>query len=62
MNTDLPTYDEVLEMLSVKAREGSVSAMIALERALRRETSESSETEEVDEIIERILTERADEN
>jgi tRNA C32,U32 (ribose-2'-O)-methylase TrmJ len=62
MKTDLPTYEEVLEMLSVKAREGSVSAMIALERALRRETPESDEVDDVDEIIERILAKRADED
>jgi hypothetical protein len=29
------TYNEVLELLSRKARDGSVTAMAALERALR---------------------------
>ena len=63
MNENRPTdYEEVLEMLSVKAREGSVSAMIALERALRREPSETETEEDVDEVIERILAERADES
>ena len=58
MKIDLPTYEEVLEMLSVKAREGSASAMICLERALRREDP----VDEVDEVIARILAERADES
>jgi hypothetical protein len=60
--SDLPTYEEVLQMLSAKAREGSVSAMICLERALRREDPDDPEVDEVDEVIERILAERADEN
>jgi hypothetical protein len=34
-NQDLATREEVLMLLSAKAREGSTSAMIALERALR---------------------------
>ena len=29
------THDQVLELLSARAREGSISAAIALERALR---------------------------
>jgi hypothetical protein len=44
--------EEVLELLSAKAREGSTSAMIALERALR---ARDREQEEVNEIITRIL-------
>jgi hypothetical protein len=34
--SDLPSYEDVLELLSERAREGSVSAMIALERACAR--------------------------
>jgi hypothetical protein len=32
---DIATHDEVLRLLTAKARSGSVSAAIALERALR---------------------------
>jgi hypothetical protein len=49
---DLPSYNEVLQMLSEKARAGSVSAMIALERALRPQ----SQAQDVDEVIDRILS------
>ena len=49
--TDLPSYEDVLHMLAAKAGEGSVSAMVALERALRREEPE----DEVGEVIDRIL-------
>jgi hypothetical protein len=34
-DTQIPDYDEVLRMLVRKAEEGSVSAMMTLERALR---------------------------
>jgi hypothetical protein len=39
---------EVLELLSQKAREGSTSAMIALERALRIGEAEAPRTDDVD--------------
>ena len=48
--------DEVLELLSGKAQEGSTSAMIALERALRARESEQNE---IHEVIDRILGETA---
>ena len=56
---DLPTYEEILQMLTVKAREGSVSAMIALERALR---PGDADPEDIDEVIDRILAEKDDED
>jgi hypothetical protein len=43
---------EVLELLSQKAREGSTSAMIALERALRIGQDEPPED---DDLIEQII-------
>ena len=52
--TELPTYEEILQMLTVKAREGSVSAMIALERALR---PGDADPEDIDEVIDRLLSE-----
>ncbi len=51
--TDLPTYEGVLKMLSEKAATGSVSAMIALERALRPERPD--DRDEVGEAIDAIL-------
>jgi hypothetical protein len=53
LKTDLPTYDDVLRMLANKAGEGSVSAMVALERALRHGPPE--EANEVPTTIDRIL-------
>jgi predicted component of type VI protein secretion system len=47
------TYNEVLELLSRKARDGSVTAMAALERALR--LHEEDGRNEVDEALNRIL-------
>ncbi len=48
------TYAEVLELLSHKARDGSVTAMAALERALRLHEEEGRN--EVDEALHRILS------
>ena len=45
--------DEVLEMLTEKARQGFTGAMIALERALR--VAEVKEREELDNELDRIL-------
>jgi hypothetical protein len=49
----IATRDEVLEMLTKKAREGSVSAAIALERALRAGAEqEGSIEDELDRLME----------
>jgi hypothetical protein len=48
----IPTYDEALLLLAQKAQEGSVTAIVALERALRgREEAH----DEVGEMIDKIL-------
>jgi hypothetical protein len=46
------TYDEAFQLLVQKAREGSVSAVIHLEKVLR---SQKSEQDEVDSTIDAIL-------
>ncbi len=51
---EIATRDEVLEMLTEKARQGFTGAMIALERALR--AAERKEREELDSELTRILT------
>jgi hypothetical protein len=51
--SQLPTYEDVLLMLARKAADGSVSAMVALERALRPEHPEPED--EVSNAIDRIL-------
>ena len=51
---DIASRDEVLEMLTEKARQGYTGAMIALERALR--AAERKEREELDNELARILT------
>jgi hypothetical protein len=40
---DIATHDEVLELLTKHAREGSISAAIALERALRARRPEEDD-------------------
>jgi hypothetical protein len=53
---ELPSYDDVLEMLSAKARDGSVSAMVALERALRpKKDQDHVDDELLDDELERLL-------
>jgi hypothetical protein len=52
----IPTYGEALRMLAAKAKEGSVTAIVALERALR--THYTNETDQVGEAIDRILAKR----
>jgi predicted component of type VI protein secretion system len=52
-DTTIPTYDEALAMLAAKAEEGSVTAIVALERALRNREAEAAD--EVGEAIDRIL-------
>ena len=57
--TEIPSYNEALGMLAARAREGSVTAIVALERALRIVREE--EEEEVDEVgaaIDRILAKK----
>ena len=49
----IASRDEVLEMLTEKARQGQTGAMIALERALR--AAERKERDELDNELVRIL-------
>ena len=51
--TDLPSYEDVLRMLSEKAAAGSISALVTLERVLRPERLEDDD--EVGAAIDRIL-------
>jgi hypothetical protein len=54
MSEEIATRDEVLALLTTKAREGSTSAMIALERALRaRDQGEDELEEELERLIQR---------
>jgi hypothetical protein len=46
MTNDILTREQALQLLSKKAREGSVSAAIALERALRISPPEQDELED----------------
>ena len=50
----IASREEVLQMLTEKARKGQTGAMIALERALR--AAERKEREELDNELDRILT------
>ena len=50
---DIASRDEVLELLTEKARQGYTGAMIALERALR--AAERKERDELDNELVRIL-------
>ena len=52
--TEIASREEVLAMLTEKARQGQTGAMIALERALR--AAEREEREELDTELDRILT------
>ena len=51
---NVATHEETLALLTEKAREGSTSAMIALERALR--AAAETKEDEVGNAIDRILT------
>jgi hypothetical protein len=53
MTENVLTRQEVLALLSTKAKEGSVSAAIALERALR---IADEPDDDVDDELERLLT------
>jgi flagellar motor component MotA len=48
---EIATQSEVLEMLTEKAREGSTSAMIALERALRLDPEPNFVDDELDRVL-----------
>jgi hypothetical protein len=50
---EILTRDDVLELLSMKAAEGSVTAMVCLERALRYEQRE--QPDELDAELDRLL-------
>jgi hypothetical protein len=52
MPDEILSRDEVLAILSRAARDGSISAAIALERALRAREREQSE---IDDVLDRIL-------
>jgi hypothetical protein len=51
----IASHDEVLRLLTEKARNGSTGALIALERALRA-SAKAAQENPVDDAIERILT------
>ena len=55
--TELPSYTEALGMLAARAREGSVTAIVALERALRNVREEEPE-DPVGDALNRILAEK----
>jgi hypothetical protein len=54
--SQIPSYEDVLKMLAQKAADGSVSAMVALERALR--PSNDTEVDEVGDAIDAILADK----
>lgn len=53
MSDDLPSYEDVIRMLAAKAGDGSVSAMIALERALRN--TDRDDQDPIDDELDRLL-------
>ena len=55
----IASHEEILEILSEQAREGSVTAAAALERALRNVREEDPE-DPVNDAIQRILAEKKD--
>ena len=50
------THNQVLVLLSEKARDGSTSAMIALERALRLHRADGDAGDELDQELDRLLS------
>ena len=58
--TEIPSYNEALGMLAARAREGSVTAIVALERALRNVREEEESEDPVNDAIQRILAEKKD--
>ena len=56
MSDELPDYEQVLRMLSEKASNGSVSALVCLERALRPENRpDDPDDDELGRELDRIL-------
>ena len=53
--TEIPSYKEALRMLANKAAEGSVTAIVALERALRNRPAEAQD--EIDDVLTPLLSE-----
>jgi hypothetical protein len=54
---EILSRDDVLELLSKKAADGSVTAMVCLERALRYQQDEPDELDaELDRLLERHTT------
>ena len=53
----IASHEEVLEILSEQAREGSVTAAAALERSLRN-MRDKDDADEVGDAIDRILAEK----
>lgn len=51
MGSEIATHDEVLKILTEQARNGSVTAAAALERALRARAKDDSLEDELDRIL-----------
>jgi hypothetical protein len=49
---DIATHDEVMQLLTAQARNGSVTAAVALERALR---IASNDDEDLDDELDRLM-------
>ena len=52
-NKKVLSHDDVLALLSAKARDGSVTAMVSLERALRMTSDD--DPDDLDEELEQLL-------
>ena len=52
-NKEILSHDDVLELLSAKARDGGVTAMVSLERALRM--TPDDDPDEMDDELDRLL-------
>jgi len=52
-NKKILSHDDVLVLLSAKARDGSVTAMVSLERALRM--TPDDDQDDLDEELDRLL-------
>jgi len=55
-NKEILSHHDVLELLSAKARDGSVTAMVSLERALRM--TPDDDPDELDAELDRLLKRR----
>ena len=49
---EVASHEEALAILTAQARDGSATAAVALERALREDTSEDHEPDELERILE----------